>query len=67
MSRTSFRVNPHSIEIYSNHIAVIFSSIKETNWLISNGVCVLLFDAFNGCSLVKKWVKECQTFTIEKN
>ena len=54
MSRTSFRVNPHSIEIYSNHIAVIFSSIKETNWLISNGVCVLLFDAFNECSLVKK-------------
>ena len=29
---------------------------------------VLLFDAFNGCSLVKsKLVKECQIFTIEKN
>ena len=32
----------------------IFSSIKETNWLISKGMCVLLFDVFNGCSLVKK-------------
>ena len=31
----------------------IFSSIKETNWLISKGMCVLLFDVFNGCSLVK--------------
>ena len=31
-------------------------------------MCVLLFDVFNGCSLLKKEkVKECQTFTIEKN
>ena len=28
--------------------------VKETNWLISKGICVLLFEAFNGCSLVKK-------------
>ena len=32
----------------------IFSSIKETNWFISKGMCVLLFDVFDGCSLVKK-------------
>ena len=32
----------------------IFSSIKETNWFVSEGMCVLLFDVFNGCSLVKK-------------
>ena len=31
-----------------------FSSIKEKNWLISKGMLVLLFDAFKGCSLVKK-------------
>ena len=31
-----------------------FSSIKETNWLICKGMRVLLFDVFNGCSLVKK-------------
>ena len=31
-------------------------------------MCVLLFDVFNGCSLVKKWIgKEYQTFTTEKN
>ena len=46
----------------------IFNSIKETNWLITKAMCVLLFDVFNGCSLLKKEkVKECQTFTIEKN
>ena len=28
--------------------------IKETNVLLSKGMCVLLFDVFNGCSLVKK-------------
>ena len=27
----------------------IFSSIKETNWLISKGICVILFDVFDGC------------------
>ena len=30
-----------------------YSSIKEINRLISNGICVLLFDIFNGGSLVK--------------
>ena len=34
----------------------IFRSIKETNWLISKGMCVLLFDVFKGCFLVKKWI-----------
>ena len=29
---------------------------KETNWLISKGMCALLFDVFNGGSLVKKWI-----------
>ena len=29
-------------------------TFKETNWLISKGMRVLLFDVFNGCSLVKK-------------
>ena len=32
----------------------IFSSTKETNWLISKAMCVHLFNVFNGCSLVKK-------------
>ena len=31
------------------------SSIKEANWLISKGMCVLLFNVF-GCSLIKKWI-----------
>ena len=30
-----------------------FSSIKEKNGLISKGMCVLLFDVFNRCSLVQ--------------
>ena len=34
----------------------IFSSIKETNWLISKQMWVLLFDVFNRCSVVKKWI-----------
>ena len=34
----------------------MFSSIKETNRLISKGMSVLLFDTFNGCSLVKKLI-----------
>ena len=38
--------------IVMNHY--IFSSIKEANWFISKGMCVLLFDVFSGCSLVKK-------------
>ena len=29
------------------------SLIKETNRLISKGIYVLLFDVFNGCSLVQ--------------
>ena len=33
-----------------------FSSIKETNWLVSKGMCVLLFDVFNGSSVVKKYI-----------
>ena len=32
------------------------SSIKEANWLISKGMCVLLFDVFNECSLVKSLI-----------
>ena len=34
----------------------IFIPIKETNWLISKVMCVILFDVFNGSSLVKKLV-----------
>ena len=30
------------------------SLIKEINRLISKGMYVLLFDVFNGCSLIKK-------------
>ena len=29
------------------------SLIKDINWLISKGMCVLLFDVFIGCSLVQ--------------
>ena len=32
---------------------LIYSSIKETNKLISKGMCVLLFGVFNGWSLVQ--------------
>ena len=32
----------------------IFNSIKETTWLISKVMCVLLFNVFIGCSEVKK-------------
>ena len=28
--------------------------MNETNWIINKEMCVLLFDVFNGCSLVKK-------------
>ena len=31
----------------------IFSSIKETNWLINKGMCVLLFDVFKHLLLRK--------------
>ena len=31
-----------------------FSSIIETNWLLNKGMCVILFDILNGCSLVNK-------------
>ena len=31
----------------------IFRSIKETNWLINKGMCVLLFDAFKHLLLRK--------------
>ena len=47
--------------------------IKNVNRFLSKGVCVLLFDIFNECSLVqlKKQIgwhgKECPTFTIKKN
>ena len=30
------------------------SYIKETNSLISRGMCALIFGAYKGCSLVKK-------------
>ena len=26
--------------------------------LVCKGMCVLLFDVFNGCSLVKKWISK---------
>ena len=32
---------------------MFFSSIKEINRLMSKGMCVVLFDVFNGCSLVQ--------------
>ena len=38
-----FNINPYTL-----------SSIKETNWLVSKGMHVILFDIFNECSLVKK-------------
>ena len=31
---------------------LIFSSVKETNRFINKEMCVLLFNFFNGCSLV---------------
>ena len=31
----------------------IFSSIKETNWLINKGMCVVLFDVFKHLLLRK--------------
>ena len=31
----------------------IFSSSKETDRLMKKGMCVLLFDVFNACSLVQ--------------
>ena len=39
-------------------IVYIFGSIEATNKLINKGMCVLLFDVFNGCSLVqlRKWI-----------
>ena len=43
-----------SVQQFINRYRYIFSLIKETNWLIGKGICVLLFDDFNGCSLVKK-------------
>ena len=32
------------------------TNTQETNWSISKGMCVLFFDVFNGCSLVKKQI-----------
>ena len=40
-----------SVQLPIRHYTL--SSIKETNCL-SKGMCALLFDAFNRCSLVKK-------------
>ena len=34
-------------------VATSFSSIKETNWLINKGMCVLLFDALKHLLLGK--------------
>ena len=34
-------------------VATSFSSIKETNWLINKGMCVLLFDALKHLLLRK--------------
>ena len=39
----------------------IFSSVKETNWLINKGMCVLLYDVFKHLQLRKTYVfKTCQ-------
>ena len=39
----------------------IFSSIKETNWLINKGMCVFLFDVFKHLLLRKTGVlKTCR-------
>ena len=29
---------------------------RSSHWLVSKGMCDLLFDVFNGCSLVKKYI-----------
>ena len=34
----------------------VFSSLKETNWIINNGVCVLLFDVLKHLLLRKTYV-----------
>ena len=39
--------------LYLMFLWMFFSSIKEINMLISKEMCVLLFDAFNGFSLVQ--------------
>ena len=54
LSRLFFSIlNLHKlVQYFINHY--MFSSIKETSWLISKGMCVLLFDVFNGCYLIKK-------------
>ena len=60
----------HSLSLVVTRCTTRLSFYKrsETNWLISKGTCVLLFYVVNGFSIVKKkYVKECQTFTIEKN
>ena len=60
----------HSLSLVVTRCTTCLSFYKrsETNWLISKGTCGLLFDVFNGFSIVKKkYLKECQTFTIEKN
>ena len=48
--------------------------LKKKNRLISTGICILLFDVFNRCSLIqlRKKIKKLsnvkrQTFTTEKN
>ena len=40
----------------------IFSSIKETNWLINKGMCVVLFDVFKHLLLRKTdvLIKTCR-------
>ena len=45
----------------------IFSSLKETNWLINKGMCVLLLDAFKNLLLRKTDVlKICQKENLKK-
>ena len=45
----------------------MFSSIKETNWLINKGMCVLLFDVLKHLQLRKTDVlKTCRKKKIEE-
>ena len=40
------------LSILNLHVYV-FTSVKEKNRLISKGMCALLFDVFNRCSLIQ--------------
>ena len=54
----------HSLSLAVTRCTTHLSFYKqsETNWLISKGTCLLLFDVFNGFSIIKKKyvLKTCQ-------